>query len=695
MSNSVNTPSLPLPDRVSQPGTVGAERGETTKSYALIAAILVAIAYYTGAKLGFALTFHPHPISSLWPPNSLLLAGLLLTPTRAWWMLILAALPAHLAAELQSGVPMAMVLGWFASNCSEALIGAGLIRLLIAEPLRFDSFKHVCTFLLCGVVVSPLLSTFLDTALVKLIGFGEGSYWQLFSLRFFSNALAALILVPVIVTWANGGLQAMQQASTQRRIEWGLIFFGLLVTSVFIFEHGQADPAITPALLYAPLPFLLWAAVRLGPLGLSSSLVLVVGFAIWGAIHGQGPFVANSPEENARSVQLFLIAVAVPLLLFAAVMEERKKAQEALQISEERALKVFRAGPDPMVIVRLSDGEIMDVNDRWESAFGYSRAEATGRSTADLGIYANLKDRQIYLELTAKEYIRNFEVDLLDRNGEIHHAILSGDRVEVAGTRCLITVIRDVTAQKRAVREAQEQRMELMHLSRVAMLGELSGSLAHELNQPLTAILSNAQAAQRLLAADRVDAQELREILKDIVDEDRRAGEVIRRLRALFKKSGTQFQRLSSNELVNEVLALSRGDLLTRNIEVVTQLTPQPVDTYGDRIQLQQVLLNLINNACEAMDVAGSPRALIIKTAPTADGYISIFVVDSGPGIPAERMARLFEPFFTTKQHGLGLGLSISRSIVTAHGGRLLARNNPKRGATFRVLLPPYAGTEP
>src|SRR5688572_6131637 len=122
-----------------------------------LVALSVSAAYFFGAKVGFALTFQPHPISSLWPPNSLLLAGLLLTPTRAWWMLILAALPAHLASELQSGVPMTMVLGWFASNCSEALIGAGLIRLLIAGPLRFDSFKHVCTFLLCGVVVSPLL----------------------------------------------------------------------------------------------------------------------------------------------------------------------------------------------------------------------------------------------------------------------------------------------------------------------------------------------------------------------------------------------------------------------------------------------------------------------------------------------------------------------------------------------------------
>ncbi len=655
------------------------------------AAAVVAIGYYAGAKIGFALTFEPHPISVLWPPNALLFAAMLLVPTRSWWLIVLAALPAHLVAELQSGVPVAMVFGWFVSNCSEALIGAAGVRWLVREPLQLDSFRHVGIFLLCGVLLAPLLSSFLDVALVTLVGWRQTDFWALVRLRFFSNALATLIIVPLILTWANSSWEALHKISFGRRIETAALFLGLLATGAFIFEQ-ETGSANIPALLYAPLPFLLWAAVRLGPRGISTSLLAVAMLAIWGALHGQGPFVAGTAEENARSVQLFLLTVAVPLLLLAAVMEERKKAQDALQISEERALKVFRAGPDPMVIVRLSDGEIMDVNGRWESTFGYSRAEVTGRSTAELGIYANQEDRQTYLELSAKEYIRNFEVDLVDRNGGIHHSVLSGDRVEVAGTRCLITVIRDVTLQKRKEREAEEQRLELMHLSRVVMLGELSGALAHELNQPLTAILSNAQAAQRLLARDGIDAQDLREILEDIVSEDRRAGEVIRRLRALFKKSETQFQTLNANDLIDEVLTLAHGNLATRSIHVVTELSEHPVFTRADRVQLQQVLLNLVVNACEAMETPGSARVLTVRTAPSADSYVQIFVVDSGPGIPAGQMEKLFDPFFTTKPHGLGLGLSISRSIVAAHGGQLLVRNNPDRGATFRVMLPAHTG---
>src|SRR5690348_6912704 len=168
----------------------------------LRAALLVAIAYYLGAKIGFAFTFQPHPISTLWLPNALLLAALLLSPVSSWWVLLAAALPAHLAAELQNGVPPAMVLGWYASNCTEALIGAVCIRRLCATPLRFDSFKDFGVFLIFGAFLAPLLSSFLDAALVTVIGWGEGNYWQLVRLRLLSNILAALIVVPFVMTWA-------------------------------------------------------------------------------------------------------------------------------------------------------------------------------------------------------------------------------------------------------------------------------------------------------------------------------------------------------------------------------------------------------------------------------------------------------------------------------------------------------------
>ena len=225
-------------------------------------------------------------------------------------------------------------------------------------------------------------------------------------------------------------------------------------------------------------------------------------------------------------------------------------------------------------------------------------------------------------------------------------------------------------------------------------MGELSGALAHELNQPLTAILSNAQAAQRLLAKSPVDLDEVREILSDISNDDRRAGDIINRLRVLMKKEGkAKLVPLNLNDLANDVLELAHSELVERNVALATRLAPGLPDIHGDRVQLQQVLLNLIMNACEAMsDTDSGDRRLAVSTARDGDSNLQLTIVDRGPGISSDVVDRIFEPFVTTKAQGLGLGLSICRSIVAAHGGRLWVANNPDRGASFFVSLPIHAG---
>ena len=167
--------------------------------------LCVFVGYYLGAKVGFALTFHPYPVSVLWPPNSILVAALLLTPPRIWWFILLAAFPAHLAAQIQSHVPPLMILCWFVSNSSEAVIGAGLTRYLVRGPIQFTSLRNAAIFCLCVVFAGPFLSSFLDAAFVRWNAWGQGSYWELIRIRFFSNALAALIVAPLIVTWATNG----------------------------------------------------------------------------------------------------------------------------------------------------------------------------------------------------------------------------------------------------------------------------------------------------------------------------------------------------------------------------------------------------------------------------------------------------------------------------------------------------------
>jgi PAS domain S-box-containing protein len=655
-----------------------------------LAAALVCVSYYLGARLGLALTFQPHPISPLSPPNAILLAALLLSPVRSWPWLLLAAFPAHLAAELQSGVPAAMVLGRFLTNCSEALIGAVAVRWLIRGPLRFDSFHHVCVFVLFGAVLAAFASSFLDAGLVRVMGWGESRYWELWRTRFFSNLLGNLTLVPVIVTWADDGFARLRRAPWDRWLEGCLQAVGLLAVSVVVFTRAGAAPGTTAVLLYAPVPFLLWAAVRLGPIGTSTSLLVLLLLAVWGAIHELGPFVSSSALDSALSIQLFLIVLSIPLLFLTAVIDERERSKAALRSSEERFAKAFLSSPDAMVITRTRDGRIVEVNERWERLFGQPRAQAVGNTIWELGMFASASDADALRgAISSRGRVADLELALRSQSGELRQTVIGAETAELDGEPCFIAIIRDLTDQRHAERELQERQRELAHLGRVATLGELSGSLAHEISQPLTAMQSNAEAAQRMLGQQPIDIEEVREILSDIVQQNTRVGEVIRRLRALFKKGETQFQPLDLNEVTNEALELAHGDLTAHGVSLTARLGEGLPMVDADRIQLQQVLLNLIHNACEAMsDVRPGERRLWVRSELTAENMVQMSVSDTGPGVSPELRERLFQPFFTTKPNGLGLGLSITRSIISAHRGRLWVSNHPVRGAMFCFTLP-------
>jgi two-component system, LuxR family, sensor kinase FixL len=230
----------------------------------------------------------------------------------------------------------------------------------------------------------------------------------------------------------------------------------------------------------------------------------------------------------------------------------------------------------------------------------------------------------------------------------------------------------------------------------VASLAELASALAHELNQPLTAILSNAQAAQLSIARDKYDLEELRDILRDIVSDDKRASEVITRLRVLLKKSEFKPQRLEANELIQEVLKFMHYELMARPVRVVTEFTAGLPTIRGDRVQLQQVLINLILNARDAMaQSAERDRTLTLRSKRVDDNIIQISVADTGIGIAPGDQEKIFQAYHTTKPQGLGLGLSLSRSILLAHGGHLWVENQSAGGAVFHFTVPAWHGDAP
>jgi PAS domain S-box-containing protein len=367
----------------------------------------------------------------------------------------------------------------------------------------------------------------------------------------------------------------------------------------------------------------------------------------------------------------------------------RVRTEQALRASEERFAKAFRASPDAISIARRPEARLLEVNERWEALFGYSRMEAIGRTLDDLQIFADAADRERFTSLMDMQgFVREMEFDFRDKDGTPLKGVLVAETVDVGGEQCLITMIRDITERRRAEQEVTMQRRQLAHLSRVALVGELSGALAHELNQPLAAILANARAARRMLDPGRFDAAELRSILDDIVADDRRAADVIRRVRALIRRDEAELQPVMLNELVGDVLDLAHSDLIERMVTVTTDLAKELPEIQADKVQLQQVVLNLIVNACDAMSSnPPADRRLSITTSNEGE-VVHLMVSDFGTGITSEAVDSVFEPFVTSKENGLGLGLTICRSIVDSHGGRLWASNNDGPGATFHMVLP-------
>jgi C4-dicarboxylate-specific signal transduction histidine kinase len=302
-------------------------------------------------------------------------------------------------------------------------------------------------------------------------------------------------------------------------------------------------------------------------------------------------------------------------------------------------------------------------------------------------------DRQSYLTHRVKPQVA---VPLLAGGTVVGGLVFSAVGAERARSDELIQqlqllgeVCAHALSRKQGELEAQRLRQELTHIGRVSALGELTASLAHEVTQPLTAIFSNAQAGQRLLATDVVNLEEVREILNDILADDKRAADVIRRLRVLLQKGDLEFVSLDLNKVVGEVTWLVRNDAVLRNVAMSLELAPGLPRVHGDRVQLQQVVLNLVLNGFEAMREPGAgERTLVIRTAREGTAVVRVEVQDSGVGVDEKDADRIFQPLYTTKAEGLGMGLAIARTIVAAHGGRLEAANNLLGGATFHFTLP-------
>jgi len=522
-----------------------------------------ALAYLLSAMLGEALAFPSAPVSALWAPNAILFAALLLAPVHRWWVYLAAIVPVHVLAQVGQ-TPLAQIGIQYIVNCAEAVISAAALIRFESEPRRLGQLSAMTNLVLIGGIAAPLITSVAMAMAFWPLGLTD-DFWLTVVARTSTNTFATITLVPLIIHFALRFQRGWPAPKRRKLVEASLIGGSLALVSMYVFVWPGVHDERAPALLYAPLPLLIWATVRYEIAGVCASVLLLGACATWGVVHDVGPFVVHAPVRNALTTVLFLNVICIPLLMLAAVLQERK------------------------------------------AAFA----------------------------------------------------------------------------------EAARREQQLAHLSRVATMGEISGAVAHEIRQPLASMLANAEAASALLTSSELDAQRVRPILADIIADNRRAAQVIKRMQSMLRHSQTERRPEQLNELVMETLALSRADLHRRHVIAIQSLGSELPRVAADRVQIQQVILNLIVNACDAMEsVAPDQRRLWLSTSMHSHLGVELSVRDSGPGIEEQMLERIFDSFVSTKSTGLGLGLSISQKIVIAHGGRLWAERSASGGAIFRLTLP-------
>ncbi len=668
-------PAFPLPS------TRVADFRDATQS-----ALIVFVAYLVGAEAAFLVgTLSDKIFAPFWPPNIVLFGALLLLPRERWWLAFAAAFPAHVIAEVKVGMPAHQLMVAFATNAAVALAAAEIIRRLQFPWLRTPR-SATAYIVLIGVLCPAVVA--LGGAFVPIAGGGAPERYLEFWLQWAaSNALGFLMLGPAVVLFARGGAKALWPAKRTARFEFvAMLLLLAIVTRVALpAAEAQSSLPLVIALLCAPLPLIVWCAARFGSAGSSASLLTVGLVFVVHEMSEPSLFTAGTPENNVLALQALLIFLSVPVLLRGGAVDEIRELQSNLSTDEERLSLVARAASVGFWSHDRTSGELR-LSDYCKDLFGLT--DDSPSSCEALRKAVHPKDAP-EAEAVLRGHRPSGEFRIVLPQGRERWILARSDVEGRDRTQSDVNgVFIEITSRKAVEAELEKQGRELTHLMRVSQLGELSGGLAHELTQPLTAILANAQAARIMLTSDPSNVTVLMSVLDDIIREDQRAGEVIKRLRSFLRKEDAGLEEIDVGDLCNSVLTLLHAEAIGRRTTTRFMPGSDVPRIVGDQVQLQQVILNLVMNAMEAEQRnESSKRVVLLQTRRIGDS-IEISVEDDGAGISPIHSSKLFEPFYTTKERGLGLGLSICSTIVRRHGGTLALENNVTGGATAYLRLP-------
>ena len=369
-------------------------------------------------------------------------------------------------------------------------------------------------------------------------------------------------------------------------------------------------------------------------------------------------------------------------------ISKRREAEALVRESEARYRTIFNSSYDAIFVVDMEGGEkILDANDEACRMLGYSRAELTGLGVADIHPREMPRMRAFWNDVAKHGKWQTNELTCLAKAGDRIPAELSATTIGFKGRTCMLVLAHDMRRRLQSEARGRELQADLHHVSRLSAMGEMASGLAHELNQPLTAIMNYVQASRRILRAAG-GGEKVLSYMDKAVDQAARAGQIIHNMREVVAKGETARAAEDINGVVEEAANLGLVGGTRKTVGVRFELAPGLPSVMIDRIQIQQVVVNLVRNALDALADAAK-REIVIRTAPGEDGGVDVALSDTGPGISPDVEKRLFRSFVTTKPDGMGLGLSISRSIIDGHGGRLWAAANEGGGTTFHFTLPP------
>jgi len=644
------------------------------------AAVLTAVAYFAAGLLaldGFPLD---GGLAGIWPAAGVAVAGVLIAGPLA----ALGVFAGDFLVELQAGFVPSSALALALGTVVESLVAWLLLTRVRPIDLHLARIRDVTRFIALGAVPAAVLCVASRLFVLAVIGQGglptaDQSMGLL--VGFLGHGLGVMIVAPVILTWY------MRHAAPQHVFEFASLLLTAVVLNAGAFTATPIAPGSAP--LYAIFAVVLWAALRFGPRETSTVMLVTSGFATWSASSGSGPFLVASQSDALFSLSQFLLVVAATALFLAAAVCERQRYLRRVAESEQAHRTLIEQMAEGVVTLD-AHGRLNYVSERFCAILGQARSRLLGLPLTDVVVAGERAALCAALETCTAARDVTREVALQTGAGIPLRVSVAMRRLGDTPRRPagIMAVVADITERRRAEELAQLHLQQLAHLGRVKSMDEMATAFAHEVAQPLTAITSYAQAAQRFLRAGRAADPALAEALEGAYNEARRASVIVQRIRGFVQDRAAQMVELPVESLIGEALHLSAPEAHQHAVDLHAGACPGDCSVRADLVQIQQVLLNLVRNAIEAL--AGSAvaqRCVSLNAYAREEGLIEFAVADNGPGIPAENLERIFDPFFTTKSEGAGIGLALCHSIVEAHGGRLWAESLAGSGAVFHFTL--------